>query len=74
MKRYDSFTRDGAHVVHVGDVMPGTERTLPIVAAADILQHDGYHPVVIVTTDLGNSGWEVRDGVKVWVIYELETE
>lgn len=75
MERYTTYTRDGQHDVKVGDPMPGTENHRhPIPAAPDLLAHDGYMPVVTETNAMGEAGIERRDGVRVWVRYDLECE
>ncbi|GEM_PF-2431672 len=63
-----TYTRYGYKFIDEGDTMPGTARLYPIVATAHLLLHDGYVPVVD-DPSTGTSGFEERDGQRVYVRY-----
>lgn len=63
-----TYTLYGYKFIDEGDTMPGTARLYPIVATAHLLLHDGYVPVVD-DPSTGTSGFEERDGQRVYVRY-----
>lgn len=65
-----TFTKDGLTLIDEGTVMPGTEYTFPITAAADLLLHENYLPYV-EDDGQGTDGEETRDGQRVWVHYAV---